>query len=550
MARIRAAAAAPDGLAPSGPYAPFPLERAGLVWTPPPGTAAALDELLRLRRAGVRAVRLPMVEDTFLLAAADLLGIALWQDMPMANLAAEHLIRALPEAEQLLGRSLALAHRYGSARHFGLASYSDTSDPRARPYFERLTALARAQGPEGTRTYYLTRFPRADRCAHTVDLVLLDARDASPSAVLASWAARHEQAAGIGAFGASVRPGVEGGWRTPGTYQSQARALERGLEELLSLDVPAVFVYRYRDDTPAGPSPLLGADVRGTAHGLVSVDGTPRPAFRVLQGFFTGSQRVFAFDAGPPAAGQYAASPLVLAGWGLVLLLGLLYAGTSRFPTLAGRYFGRHDLYREAVQRGFDLEAGLNGLLGAGVALSAGVVGTSALRGLARTDALTAATVGLGAEAQAVLATLLGRPALLTLTIAVAYVAWLMIHMVWLHVLAGRRSRLRPAQALTLAVWSRWGVVALLGAAMLLAAAPASSATAGVPLLLGGWAVVEFVALGRETADLAAVARVSPARAQGIGFGVPALLMAVVLLAAGLAMRPELAFLWHLATRG
>jgi hypothetical protein len=189
-------------------------------------------------------------------------------------------------------------------------------------------------------------------------------------------------------------------------------------------------------------------------------------------------------------------------------------------------------------------------LLGLGVALSAGVVGTSALRGLARTDALAAATTGFGTEGQALIASLLGRPAVLTLLLAGLYAIWLMLHMRWLHLLAGRRRRLRPAQALTLAVWSRWGVLALLGAAMLLAAAPASSTAAGVPLLLGAWAVVEFAALARETSDLSAVARVAPARARGVGFGVPALLMALALAAGGLAMRAELTFLWHLATRG
>jgi hypothetical protein len=520
------------------------------VWSPPSDPEVAIDELLSLRRAGVRAIRVPVVEDTLLLRAADLLEIALWQDLPVANLAAAHLVRALPEAEATLRRALARASRYASARHFGLALYSDTSDPRARPYFERLTAMVREHGPEGALTYYLTRFPEKDRCARTVDLVLLDARDDNPERLLQLWRRHHPEPAGIGAFGAAVRPGAEGGWRTPGTEEAQARSLERGLGQVLALDVPALFVYRWRDDAPTGPAPLLGADLRGAAYGLVEPDGSARPALNVVAGFFRGTQRVFAFDAGPRPVGQYAASPLVLAGWGLVLLLGLLYAGTSRFPSLASRYFGRHDLFRESIQRGSDVEVGINALLAAGVSLSAGVVGTSILRGLARTDALAAATSGLGSHQQAVLATLLGRPALLTALLAAMYVVWLALHMIWLHVLAGRRRRLRPAQSLTLVVWSRWGVVALLGAAMLLAAAPDAGAAAGAPLLLAAWALVEFAALARETADLSAVARVPPARARGIGFGLPALLMAIAIVAAALSIRPELGFLWHLATRG
>src|SRR5690606_6627893 len=337
----------------------------------------------------------------------------------------------------------------------------------------------------GARTYYLTRFPESDRAAHTVDFVLLDARDADPAAMLARWRARREEPAGIGALGAAVRPGREGGWRTPGTLAAQARFLERGLEALLAADpsLEAAFVYRWRDADGEGVRDQR-AEVQGVGYGLIGPDGAPRPAMGVARGFFTGTQRVFAFDAGSGTPEARTAAPLVLLGWGILLGLGLVYWLSPRFGLLGSRYFGRHDLYRESVQRGYDLNAGLNALLAAFVALAAGVVWAAALRALARTDALATATSAWSPENQARLDSLLSLPLALVLLGALVYAVWILFNMVWLFVLTGRRYRARPPQALTLAVWSRWGVVALMVAAMILATLPPQAAMRLAPVLL------------------------------------------------------------------
>ncbi|HLT46404.1 MAG TPA: hypothetical protein VK002_04175 [Rubricoccaceae bacterium] len=546
FARIRAAAADTAGLAPRGPLPPMAPALAGVVWSQPADRAAALDALLAMRRVGVRAVRTGLVADTLLLAAADLLGVALYQDLPVANLPAPVLLDTLAFAERRLRAALALAEGHPSARHFGLALYSDTSDPRSRPYFERLTALAHEAG---ARTYYLTRFPHHDRAARTVDLVLLDARDADPTEVLARWRARHEEPAGIGAFGVAVRPGSAGGWRTPGTPAAQARALENGLGALLALDVPpeALFVYRWRD--AGGAVRDQRAEVQGVVYGLVGADGAPRPALDVVRGFFTGTQRVFAFDAGagPPEARTAAA--LVLLGWVILLGLGLLYWLAPRFGLLGSRYFGRHDLYRESIQRGYDLNAGLNSLLAAFVALAAGLVWASVLRALARTDALATATSAWSPAGQARLDALLGLPLVLVLLGALVYGLWILFNMIWLYALTGRRRRIRPPQALTLAVWSRWSVAALMVGAMILATLPARTATRLAPVLLGAWLVAEVVATGRMLYDFAHVSRVPMQRAVLVGFWAPVGALAVVVLGALLFARAELGFLWHLATR-
>lgn len=550
FARVERALTDTAGLAPGGPLPPMPPALAGVVWDRPVENAAALNELLAMRRAGVRAVRTAVVEDEALLRAADLLGLALWQDLPLTDLAAPHLVDTLAFAERALAAALARAARHPSARHFGLALGSDTSDPRARAYFERLTALVRERGPGGSRTYYLTRFPESDRCARTVDLVLLDARDRAPADVLAAWRARHREPAGVGAFGAAVRDDQDGGWRTPGTPAAQARALEDGLASALALEGPpeALFVHRWRDGDAAGSS--LSAEVQAVGYGLLDAAGRPRPALGVVRGFFTATQRTFAFSAGPPAPEARAAAPLVFAGWAILLVLGVLYAGAPRFSLLAPRYFGRHDLYREAVQRGYDLDWGLNAVLALALALAAGVVGAACFRALGRTDALAAATAGLSPEAQSRVAALLGAPTLLVSVLAAAYGLWLLLNLVGLHGVAGRKRRLRPPQALTLAVWSRWAVFGLLVGAMLLATASPGRATLLAPALLGLWLAAEVVTLGRMAADLAAVARVPSGRAWLLGFALPVVVFGAALLAAATAARAELGFLWHLATRG
>ena len=498
-----------------------------------------------MRRAGVRSVRTELVQDTLLLAAADLLGIAFYQDLPFANLPAATLANRLGEAERLLSEALERGAGYSAARHFGLARYSDTSDPRVRRYFERLTALAHARD---TQTYYLTRFPDNDRAAHTVDFVLLDARDADPVALLARWRAQHEEPAGIGAFGAAVQPGREGGWRIPRTAAAQARALENGLAALLDVRVPPVafFVHNWRDTDAAADG---RAEVQGAAYGLLDSAGAPRPAFHVVKGFYTGVQRVFAFDAGETVPEARTVEPLVLLGWSIVLTLALLYGLAPRFGALGRRYFTRHDLYQESIQRGYDVHAGLSGALALILAGGAGVVAAAALRALGRTDALATATSAWTLEAQARLIGLLGEPLLLAGAVAVGYSAWILFNMIWLFVVAGRRRRVRPQQALTLVVWSRWTLLVLMVAAMLVATMPIRYATTAAPVLLVLWLGLELAATVRMLNDFGAVVHVPLHRSFGLGVVAPLGVLLAIVGGAFFFGRAELGFLWHLATR-
>ena len=532
---------------PRGAHPPLDARLAGVVWTAPEDRAAAVRDLVAMREAGVRAVRTEVVADTLLLGVASRLGIALWQDLPAVGLPARLLVAEAGAVERVLRDALARGARYPAARHYGLARTSDTSDPAARSYVERLAGVVRAAG---ARSYFVTRFPDHERARALVDVVLLDARDADPVAMLARWRARYPGvAAGLGAVGAGVRPGREGGWRTLGSEAAQARALETHLTALAELpEPPAVaFVYRWRDAGPDADRRLRGPEVTGIRYGLLAVDGTPRAARAVAAGLFTGTQRVFAFDAGRAAADR-AASPLLIAGWGLALLLGLFYAGAPKLSALAPRYFGRRDLYREAVARGYDLSTGETAGLAVLLVATVGVTLSSALRALGRTDALVAATAGWATAAQTAVLDLATRPFSLAAVLALAYATWLMLVVLWLNVVTGRR-RLRAAQALSLAVWSRWAWVPLMALALVLASASPASATLLAPTVLVLGAVIEVVAAYRSMLDLVVVSNVSPPRALLVGFGLPAAVAVAAAVWLTVQAGPQLTFLWHLATR-
>ena len=509
----------------------------GVVWRQPDSLGAALRDLRAMRDAGVEAVRTDLVTRPPVLRTADLLGLAVYQDLGIEDLPAARLADTLAYAERTLREALALAARHPSVRGFGLAHYADTSTPAACGYFRTLAELVRSEGGPDLQTYYTTRFLRDDACADAVDFVLLDARNEDPAALVARWRRFHEQPVGLGAFGAPVEDDVAGGYLVPRSPAAQARFLENGLSALEALAEPpaAVFVFRWRDGVEA-------------PYGLLSADDTPRLALGVVRGFYTGRQHVFAIDSGDAPVAREGAPTFVALGWAVALLLAALFWLAPHFRQLVARYFTRHAYYREALQRGRGVEGWAS--LGAAVALAlaAGLLGAMILQTAAATDVLEAMIGGLAPEAQARIFQVLGTPAAAILLVGAAYGVWILANMLWLFVLTGRRHRLRPGQALTLVVWSRWALFALMLVAVLVAIEPGASVR-WVPVLLGLWLVVEVVAALRMLFDFARVTRVPVLRGVVAGFGVPLLLGALVALGVLVAARPEAAYLWNLAMR-
>lgn len=541
--------AVPDSLAAAAPatmpFAPLAEALAGVVWTPPDSLALAVEDLEAMRRAGIRAVRTGLVDDD-ILAAADRLGLSVAQTLPIADLPAAALMRIAPEAEALFTEALDRARPHPSARLFILARGVDTSDPRALPFFERMTALARERGAAGTRTAYLTRFVDDDQAASGVDLVLLDARGQDPFDLLRRWRATHETPVGLGAWGVGVAPGREGGWRRSGTLAHQARTVERVLNRFAVGDAPpeVAFLARWRDREERDARAAV-ADLR---YGLIAEDGETRPALDVASGVFTGRQRVFAFDAGPPERAR-GSGLLVLFGWALALALGALLTASPRLGGLVPQYFGRRDLYREAVQKGYGLSGAVTATLAVLLALIVGVVGATILRAFGATDALAVATSGWEPESQRRITDLVGSPAILGMLIALLYAAWTLFNVVWVGVLAGKHRRLRSAQALSLVVWTRWPWLLLLLGAMLVSSLSPETAGPWAATLLVAAFVVETLAAYRTQVDLMFVGAVGPVRALAVGFGFPFVLVLVVGIAALIGAGDELGFLWHLAVR-
>jgi hypothetical protein len=608
------AVSSPDTTRQTGPPPAFdapPQDRPlrGVVWNPPAEEAQAVRALQKMKKAGVEAVRTPLIRRGALLDAADTLRLRLFQDLPAAYLSAGELDEALPDLRWELERALLAARRHPSARHFGLLSRSDTSVPRVCEALAELSARADEQGPSGVRTYYETPFIEHDRCTGAADLTLLDALNrAEPHSLLRRWQQARTDTArappladsvaavptavpadsvrpGIGALGTWVDPSDDG-LRAPHSPASQARYFEEQLPLLLrdsmraqaagsvlpstrtsadSLPTPAVvFAYRWRDapaggddartDTaqtiaPGTAQAFALEDPYGRVYGLHDASGAARPAMTVVRGFYTGGQHVFAFDAGraPP---EKRLPWLVLVGWGLVAALGAVYAGASRFRAMAQRYFSSHTFYRDAVREGRTGTLGVAGVVPlVVVGLCAGLVVTVFLLAVQETGPFVQMLRGASDETQGWVLTLLQRPWMAILAVTAFYVVCLGGWALLLSLATRGSYALDPSQTLMLVVWPRWPVLLLAVGAVVATTLPLEGMLPVSGLLVAAWVLVSVFAVGRTLYDLARMTDVSLVWAPALALLNPILLAAVMVVFAVLSFLPEATFLWRLATR-
>lgn len=531
---------------------PRPVQ--GIVWRAPASEALAAQDLMRLHRLGVQAIRTRPIRNERLLTLADTLGLQFYQDLPLEYLPAAALNDSLRAAAALLDDLLRRAAAHPSARHFGLARYADTSDPAACAYFEQLAQRVRTRGPAGSQVYYLSVFAEADQCAGAVDFVLLDARDQDdPKALLARWQARHpETPVGLGALGRWVRADTLRGLRVSNSPEQQARYLEQHLEALLydtTTAVPnAVFVYRWRDVDLSAPSLAYGFEApHRRPHGLFAADGTPRPALQVVQGFYTGRQRAFAFDAGPVE--RRSAYWFLLLGWGVAALIGLYYALSPRFRHMVPRYFQAHHFYQDAVREGRDVLFGASLVLLIALGTAAGMTLYLALEVGRHHEAFNVFFGWQPGWVQQLGLTLLGQPGGLIALVAGFYALAQVLWAGLLSALSRRRYMLAPGQSLMLVTWPRWPLLLVLAAAMAVSTLPADRAAQAVLVLLGAWLVISLYAHLRTIYDYTSVTRVPLYVPVILLFVNPFVLTLVVLAAVMLGARTETTFLWHLVTR-
>ncbi|MEF8938869.1 MAG: hypothetical protein V5A22_03420 [Salinivenus sp.] len=512
------------------------------MWRPPSASGPALRQLRRIAATGATALRLvgPLPADP-VFARADTLGLALFVDLPVAYVSAAALRDSLRAARPVLERLRRLAGQHPSLRAVGLARGANTSAPAACAPLRTWTQKIQ-DWSSSPSTYYVTPFPAsADRCGAAVDRVLLDTRARpDPAARLSRWQAA-DAATGLGALGTWVRPGVGTGLRVPHSPERQARYLETALNNVIGRSSPPapVFVYRWRDgDRPALPT---------RRHGLRAADGTARPAARVLEGVYRGTQRVFAF----PDGATPSRTPLVplLLGWGILGLLGGLYTQSSFVRQTLSRYFTAHGFYRDAVREGRDVGRIETLLLLGAVGAAMGIIGALAAR-LAAPQVETGLFVeALPSALQSPLGAALAHPAATGLVVGGGSVVLLFGWGLLLVAVARLERPFTAVQGIVLVTWPCWP--ALLGMMVALVAAtdpPASPGVLGLVLFVGGLGTTAAVS-ARVLRDFWAVSRVDLPWVFVLALPSPLVLLGVAATICILEYEVPLRLLWHLLTR-
>ncbi|MFO8098769.1 MAG: hypothetical protein R6T83_04005 [Salinibacter sp.] len=530
---------------PSPAPAPSDTARRGVVWHAPSDPTEAATTLDHIAATGADAVRLLHVPPDTVFARADALGLSLYVDLPVAHVSAAALSDSLRAAEPVLDRLTRRAARHDALRAIGLARHTDTTVPRACEILSRWSERIATESQLGT--YYVTPFTHAaDRCSGAVDRVLLDLQGhRTPVDRWHAWAdhspADARPSVGIGALGTWTQPGAASGLQVPHSAERQARYLETALPALFDAapaSPPLVFVHRWRDGEPS----LLSS----RRYGLRTVAGTARPAARVVEGLFTGSQRVFAFPSGGgPTNTSYG---LVLLGWMLAVVLGGLYAGRPFARRTVSRYFQAHGFYRDAIRTGRDLEPGATAVVLSAAVVALGLMGVSAAR---RAAAAPAAEWVLAAVPEGL------RPAL---SFGITYpeglglvlggtVLWLLL--LWataLALLARRTGSFSFSQGLMLVTWPCWPVFPGLPLALLAHhQSPVSGPVLCSVLGLAGLGAAAYFTT-RVLTDYRAVTGLPWAAVGPMAVLSPPVL--VLILAGGLVVAYDvpLRFLWRLAT--
>lgn len=514
----------------------------GVVWTPSPSADSASHTLQRIHRMGATAVRIPHFStNDSLLAAADSLEVTVFADLPLSYTSAEALDDSLVAASSALNRLFTLAERHPSLQYVGLGHSADTTVPHACEILSKWTDYVHAES--GLSTYYVTPFTAtADQCAEAVDQPLLDLRGhPAPVKRWQEWPSQ-TASAGLGAVGTWVHSDAASGFRVPHSAQHQARYLERTLSRFLDstqAPPPVLFVSRWQDREP----PLLPS----RRYGLHDTAGAPRPAARVVRGMYTGTQRTFAFSSGSAPAS--APSGLTLLGWGLVALLGGLYAGNVFVHQTAARYFTAHGFYQDALRDGHMLHPGANGLL---LGIVGGILVTvgSRIARLAATEPGSSLLIAaVPPNVRSVMVTGLEHPLTAGLAVGVGGLGLLLVWMTALVLTARRWTPFSFAQGLVLVTWPCWPILFALPLA--LAAGPEAPLSPAllVRLFLGGGGLVLLSVTVRVLYDYWTVTDLPGWSLLPLSALSPFVLTATALLALAFWYDVPFSFLWRLATQ-
>jgi hypothetical protein len=300
-----------------------------------------------------------------------------------------------------------------------------------------------------------------------------------------------------------------------------------------------VFVYRWKDDSSFPFS--------SRRYGLHTADGTRRPAAQVVEGFYRGDQRVFAFPSGTPPT-DTPVGPLLI-GWGLLILLGGLYAQNPFVRQTVPRYFVAHGFYRDAVKKGRNVSLSVHIILLLTVALSVGTIGTLGARIAGHQPVMEWIVAALPTGLSSLLAVGLAQPVLTGLVLGGTAFGLLLGWAACLFFVARIAGSFSMAQSITLVTWPCWPALVGLPIALVTAThPPLSTKTLGLILGIGGVAAL-LVGTVRTLLDYMAVS-------DQTALWTPVLLalspLALVILVSGLLVSQydlPVSLLWHLLTR-
>lgn len=502
----------------------------GVVWDS--GTSPTATDLHLISRTGVQAIRLPLITSPELLNVADSLGLALFQELPIRYLSAARLSDSLASASSKLTAALNLGAGHPSAKHFGLAFFSDASNDAACPYFADLARMA--QEHPDVQVYYVSPFIQRDRCAGTVDFVLLDVRHHDePMTAIAQWPT--QTPIGLGALG---RYAVDGafGLRHDRSVQSQARFMETSLPGILGAPLHSVFVYRWHDTDPASHAQQWG---------LLDARKEPRPAHAVVRGIYTGTQSVFAFPTGWPAKAN--TPGLLIFGWLVIFTLGILYTVSSPWRNLVHRFYTRHGFYLDSVRMGREFPGAACVTFILVQALITGCTMWLMIRALQVSRAREPILAFLSPEVRGAVDVLVADPWRVIVVFGCFFLAYQLILLLTSVAVLERRRLVDVKRAFIVQVSAQWHLILLLPLLMM----AQSFASAGFQLLAGitvaFWLLASLLSTLRLVADYASIVPPNRRMASLSLLAPPALVLTgAVLWLLNSALGDSMGFWWRL----
>ncbi|HHP7237436.1 hypothetical protein [Longibacter sp.] len=522
----------------------------GVVWDMPEAARAAEFTLEDIAEAGVTVVRVPaerwLAPDgdrhaARVLARAESLDISVAADLPLAYRSADQVSAAADTLGPTLDRLASIARRHEALVAIGLGRALDTASPDMCPVLTALASETEGRMPSLSR-YYVTPFRAAsDRCASSVDGVLLDVRGLEdPLKRWRRWTERSTAPVAIAAAGAWVDPEATSGLSVPHSVERQARAIESMLTGWIPASVdpllaapmqragpggtaegeragPTVFVFRWADTE----SPL------GRRYGLRTVSGESRPAASVVRGIYSGEQRVFAFPSGeaPGAEAPWA----VLFGWFILIGMGALYARRPLFRRALGRYFMAHGFYRDSVCEGRDTVPLVNWICLLAVGIATGVVAAVIMEVLAPSMIAERLVEALNAGLDHRVGTVITAPVTTGALTAGLVVALLLVWSIVIGLTVRSWAVLRSDQVLMLVAWPCWPALVWMGVALV----TISTETAGNPeaagLLAAFSVLTAILSTVRVLRDVKAVTQMPAAVATLLALFSPAAVIAALL---------------------